>query len=767
MKFKELNAFLSDPSYLIYERGWQRERANFYETIFTLGNGYLGIRGILDENPSFSQPGTFFSGVYDSVGSQVTELVNAPNPVNFQIFYGGEKISVENMDILKHQRILDLKKGLLYRETLFNSAYGKKFELKTLRFISHKNPHLLIVVQDITSLTSACSINIDAFVDTNTFNRGMIAEGRKIHYHILNFEREENINFLFTKTLEKEIIFAYAFTKKVFRKNGSYITGKRQLDLRLLKGEKVRIINYFLLSYARPVYLNRLNFLKKCLSKELKKVVSKNCEKLFEDSFLVLDKKWNISDIKIKGDPDIERSLRFNIYHNFVSSPYPNLKMSVPAKGLTGEGYRGHIFWDTEIFILPFFIYLFPEFAKEILLYRFDRLPAAREIARGKGYEGAMFAWESADTGFDVTPTWSKDFDGRIIKILTQNQEIHISSDIVYGIYHYYRITGDKEFMLNYGLEIIFEVAKFWYSRLEYNKKRKNYEITGIIGPDEFHTDVKNNAYTNFIVKWTLEMSFRLFKDFKNKISKILKKVNLKEKDFNRFLNRAKKIFIPYSKNKKLLESFEGYFKLRKHKLPYLNKNFLPDFPKKVPLQKMNKTQFLKQPDVLMLFLLFPDNWSKDFIRKNFLFYEERTLHKSSLSPSIHALLAARLGMETLAYRYLYISANLDLKDIYGNTSDGIHMANVGSVWQVVVLGIGGIREKDGILIIEPHLPKHWKNLVFKLFYKENLIKFDINHSSVEIEILKRKSAYIDISIFGKIYRLKGKNIYRFKREGV
>jgi len=759
--------YLSEPANLVFEREWDRDKVLFYETIFTLGNGYLGIRGVLDENPTFSHPGTYFIGVYDGVGTHVPEIVNAPNPINFNIFYGGEKVSVENMDVISHRRILDIKKGILYRKTEFLSSFKKRIILSSLRFLSMKNPHLLVVVLEIQLPDSSGIIHIDSSIDTNAYNLGMLTEGKKIHYHILDFEKKDKINILLTKTLEREFVLAYGHTKKVVKGKGHYFTAKRQISIKLKRKEVLRIYNYFWLERFSSEFVNKTTYIKRSVFNRLKKEIHKNLDKLFDESFKIWQKKWEIADIKIRGDRDIERGLRFNIYHLINSAPRKEIDASIPARGVSGEGYRGHIFWDTEIFIFPFFVYLFPDIAKNLLLYRVKRLEKAKEIAKRNAYEGAMFPWESAFTGDETTPAWSKDFDGRIIRILTHKQEHHVTADIGYALILYFRMTQDFDFMLKYGLELLFEIARFWNSRLEYNRKRKFYEMRRVMGPDEFHPDVNNNAYTNFLAKYILKEAVKIYKFFSfkfgKKFKKVIKRIFLKKKEVMEWQKKMERIFIPYKKG--IMESFEGYLKLKKYPLPHLNKNFLPDFPK-IPLSKIHRTQFIKQPDVVMLFALFPHSFSYEEKRKNFLFYEERTLHKSSLSPSIHSLIAAQLGMETFAYRFLKLSVNVDLQDSYGNTGEGIHMANAGSSWQAFVRGIGGVIEKDGALLIQPHLPKHWEEISFKLFFKNSLIEIFIDHEKIRLKVLSSSLKTVDVIVYGKREKIGIKKEYVFSRRG-
>ncbi|MBN1823371.1 MAG: glycoside hydrolase family 65 protein [Endomicrobiales bacterium] len=746
------NEYLSEEKWQIIERGWYPDLQQTHEAQFALGNGYLGSRAALEEIPQGASPGTYISGIYDNVGAQVTELVNVPNPIYIKITLDGEKLGVDTMDVVRHERMLDLKHGLLARQTIFSNRKKKRFDYKSIRFFGMDNPHLAAMQISLTPLNEVETLTIESSVDTGIMNKGLVTEGNKRHVHILDTSKESAVNYLCTKTLEKEILIAYASRLEVKKGNNVYSPGRRIFTLRVRKGETVQITKYVSIFTSRDVSPEHI---KKRTINTLERAAGAGFKNLAKSHINAWKEKWKMADVEIRTEPDVERALRFNIYHMLIALNENVRDVSIGAKTLSGEGYRGHVFWDSEIFVLPFFIYTNPKIARNMLVYRYNRLDAARRIAKEKGFKGAMFPWESADTGEETTPSWYKSSDNTIMKVSTGLQEHHITGDISYGIYHYYSATDDVDFMFRCGLEMIFESARFWASRVKYNKVTRKYDIKHVIGPDEFHEDVKNNAYTNFLAKWNLKVAADLYKTLRRKhpsrLSRIMGKIDLRTQEILQWVLIAKRICMPASKQTQIIEEFDGFSKLKKMPLPERDCNYLPYNPKGLPISEAYKTQYVKQADVLMLMYLFPDAFPPEQKVKNYQYYEKRTLHKSSLSASIHSIFASEVGNAEQAYRYFLASLYTDMKNIYGSTADGIHSASLGGTWQAVINGFAGTRILKGTLSFNPRLPAKWNGLDFSIKWKG----FNL-HAGVEKDkiTLKLHSPNMKDHIIVKVYDL-------------
>ncbi|MBN1899501.1 MAG: glycoside hydrolase family 65 protein [Spirochaetes bacterium] len=758
---------LSPKSWLITRRGWAFDRLNHRETIFALGNGYIASRGILEELPKGSIPGTFFAGIYDITGAQVTELVNAPNPFNFKIIVDGEKVDVMAMDVSDHVRVLDMKQGFLVRGSRFTNRHRHRFDYQSIRFTSQNNRHVAVMQIYFTSLDADYEITLESEIDTSITNRGLITEGKKKHFHIYEVTKKGSINYLCVKTLEKEYLLGYASYLKIKKGKTSWSPHHRTYKILLKKGETCQITKYFSFFTSKDVSSRMIK--SRCLS-TIRKAIGDGFDILRQRHSAAWLKKWKACNIEIEGDAPLEKGLRFNVYHMLIAVNKDVKDVSIGAKSVTGEGYRGHIFWDTEIFLLPFYIYTQPVIAKNLLMYRYNRLNQARSNAALRGYKGAMFPWESADSGKEETPSWYKDENGEIKRVTTGDFEHHITSDVAYAVYYYFIMTQDFEFMLKQGLEILFETARFWESRMVWNKKKDRLEIRHVTGPDEYHDDVHNNAFTNLMARWNLQTAYKVFrifnKAFPEELDKITGKIKLTKKETDGWRKKIPKVYIPYSKKENVLEEFEGYFRKKRLRVVRYDKHNFPIPPRNI--LDLEKTQFSKQPDVIMVLYLLGNKFDIKFKKSNFEFYEKRTLHGSSLSPSLFAVAASEIGETEKAYRFLTTSINLDLKDIYRNTHEGIHAANLGGSWQAVINGFAGVRAKEEYLLINPHLPLKWKKIQFCIKWCNYSLAIKVYKNKVDISFPSgKKGDFIPIKVYRiveKVYANK-KNIF-YKQEG-
>ncbi|MFH1379728.1 MAG: glycosyl hydrolase family 65 protein [bacterium] len=760
--------YLAEPRWLISENGWDKNKQNAQETRFTIGNGYLGLRGIYEEIPEGSQPGTYITGVYDAVSSQVTELVNTPNPIDFRINYGGEKLDLTAMDVVSHCRVLDLSKGLLARKTIFQSAQKLRFNYQSLRMVSMQQKHIGVMQIFFTPLDARARITVQCAVNEAVTNKGMVTEGQKKHFHINEFKKFGSINFLSVKTFETDILVSVASELKLYKNFKNRTVPHRSTTLTVDKGETVVFTKYFSIHTSRHIGTKAIT---KRVVGTLRKAVAQGFDRLLKESYRAWKKKWSLCDISIKGDHEVDRAVRFNLYHMLIAAHDDRGFSSVGAKTLSGEGYRGHIFWDTEIFILPFYIYTLPQIARSLLMYRYYRLDHARRIAQERGYKGALFPWESADAGSECTPEWHKDLDGTVIQIFTMLREHHISADIAYGVYMYYRLTRDNDFLINYGVEIIFETARFWASRIELNPRTKKYDIRHVIGPDEFHEDVNNNAYTNVMAQWNIMAAVLLVKKLKKlmpgKMQKIMRRLKITSAELHNMRTVSQLIANTVPGRNLVFEEFDGYSKKRYVPLHWKKNNILPEMPAHIPVGKFKGTQLVKQADVLMVLYLFSDQFDKKILKNNYEYYIKRTLHKSSLSPSIHSIIARDAGDMKRAYQFFIASLYIDLHDIYGNTADGMHAACLGGVWQALINGFGGVRlHQENILSIDPRLPSQWNSLKFIVFWCGLPISVSVFDKDIELCYKSNKVSMIKILICGRLRNVFANrvNIFHLKR---
>jgi kojibiose phosphorylase len=431
--------------------------------------------------------------------------------------------------------------------------------------------------------------------------------------------------------------------------------------------------------------------------------------------------------VVIEGDEDAQIALRFNLFQLLIAAPRNDDRVNIGAKTLSGFGYRGHCFWDTEIFMLPVFIYTAPPIARNLLTYRWHNLPGARAKARQNGFEGAQFPWESAGEGVEVTPNFVPDFSDphKLVRIWTGDIEIHISADIAYAAYRYWQVTGDEEWFIKKGAELVLDTAKFWGSRAEWNGRRGCYEFRDVIGPDEYHEHVDNNAYTNAMARWNLETALKVLDWLKSnapqQAERLSHVLDLNTERLTHWQDVINKIYFPVRPDG-VIEQFDGYFQLK-----YIDLEKLEPRDRSAQvifgIQGTNETQVLKQPDVLMVQYLLPEQFAPEVVHSNYDFYSPRTDHTfgSSLGPSIQAIMACRVGRIEEAYEHFIRAARADLWDSRGNARDGIHAASAGGSWQAVVFGFANLRLGPDGWSIDPQLPAHWKCLSFKFFYRGEL----------------------------------------------
>jgi kojibiose phosphorylase len=434
---------------------------------------------------------------------------------------------------------------------------------------------------------------------------------------------------------------------------------------------------------------------------------------------------WQRSDVVIEGDDKAQLAMRASIYHLLIVGPRHSERVNIGAKTLSGQGYRGHAFWDTEIFMLPFFIYTNPGIARNLLSYRFHNLPGAMEKAAKNGFEGAQYPWESAADGREVTPVWvpSHKDPTQLVRIWCGDIEIHISSDIAYAVLQYWNASADACFLIDRGAEIVLQTARFWASRLEWVEEEQRYEISNVIGPDENHDRIDNNAYTNYMVRWHLQTAAQLFAWLKEKdqakFAALKERLALSEEIVADWVKKSHQIFLAFDEKTGMIEQFDGYFGLKTLDMR--------DFAGRTDsiqgilgVEETAQTQTLKQPDVLMLMYLHPELFDLEIQKCNFDYYTPRTdlEYGSSLGPSIQAIMATRLGYMQNAYENFMRAAQADLKDVRGNAGDGIHGASAGGLWQAAVFGFAGLKIAEDGWTLEPRLPQGWKRLAFKFWYR-------------------------------------------------
>ena len=767
----QMGGALSEDGWLITEDELDRGRMRFYESILTLGNGYLGSRSILEEGYDEAYAGTYLAGVYDKSGGQSFAIVNAPNPLGTEILVDGVKLSADDMEVVEHHRALDMKRALLYRSTMFAKG-DQRYEYKSMRFFNLHNMHWGVVVFSLRSLDSDASVVVKHIIDGTTRNEMHAVGGPRKHYRVTQSKACGDVSYLEARTNDLGIVLGMASAvdfedveaadelETGFASGGE--AGVLEQSFRARKGHTYHFRRHIAIHTSRET---RGDIEAACFA-GVTAARRRGVTALLADHQEAWEKRWHSADIEIGGDEGLQRALRFALYHLLIAAPPEDIDVSIAPKALSGEWYQGHVFWDTEIFMLPFFVHAQPQLARQLLLYRARRLEQARERAVAQGYRGALWPWESADSGMEETPDTWVNFDGTVLPVYNAKREHHIACDIVYGIHLYHVHTGDEEFMLDYGLPMVLETARFWASRVSHDEATDSYEIKQVIGPNEFQEGVDNNSYTNAMARWTLRYACGLCKDFSQKHSgemqRIAGEIHLSEEEIRSWERIADRIVLLMGSDG-LLEEFEGYFGRRDVTITEWDEHGMPVWPADVLLRDVKETQLIKQADVVLLLYLLSDQFPLDVERVNFEYYEPRTTHKSSLSIASYAILASELGDTGKAYRYLRRVANSDLENIRGNTELGVHAAELGGTWQIVVRGLAGVRVRGGVLSVDPRLPEHWQGMRFRTWFRRNLLAVTISGGEVVVSMEQGRDA-LEMDICGQRRILEPGGTMRVKR---
>ncbi len=718
------------------------------ETIFSMGNGYIGTRNSLEESYPESDPGSFIAGMYvQGPGDDFNFLVRTPDWTAIKIYIGDDFLNLRDGNTLDHMRYIDFQNGTVVREWKSEDEEGRITSIKIIKYISLAEKHelgkLLIVKPENYSET----INVITGIDCNTSDFKYLLNQNseindfasifmKVKYTDKNFAIIQKSEFVsHCKGEIKKTDYNYS-VDNLF--NGSFEKYQWQ-------GE---IGNTYLVKTVGCVYTgnNSDDPPGNALS-----CYEKYKDNFFDRSFINHRNKWRErleeSRIKITDNNYDQKLVDFAFYHLITAGEFSGNHYSIPARNLSGESYKGHVFWDVEMYLLPFYTYTKPEIARNLIMYRYNTLDGAKKNAVKEGYKGACFAWESTDTGLEAAPEMTILPNGEVVMIFSGKYENHISSDIAYTIWKYRQATCDDEFLTDYGAEILFETARFCTSLLT-RKDDGLYHIDEVIGPDEYHECVDDNAYTNYLVKNNFDVAVKTYNlmnsEYPEKLAKLKEKINLEDNEVEDWQEFTANIYPGYDPETKLYEQFRGYYDLECINLEEYE-------PRSVPMDvilgrvKTGETQVIKQADVLMFMMLFGERFSKEQLRANYEFYEEKCGHGSSLSPGIHSLMAARAKKTEEAYNYFLQNARIDIGDAFGNAAGGIHIASLGGVWMSVVLGFAGMYPVDKGLIFDPELPGQWNKIEFPLKWRGQDIKVVLDHREIKFFISGDKDIYLSV----------------------
>lgn len=708
--------------------------------VYQIANGYMGCRGTLDEFGPGECVAITLAGIFDQVGGAWREPVNAPNGAFTTVEVDGVELSAVSGKVVRHSQTLRLRTAEFTRETEFD-VDGKRVTLRSTRFLSIDRPNLGAVRFEV-ECDKAAEITLRTGIDFNIWDLN--------GPHLRDFKASERDGVLSVEARTHEVGKCVTVAETIdaeFGTGSRLVSDNRNLHVitvRVEPGKPVAFGKYFaLFTDNDPVD----GSVAEAAIMAVTAARRDGFESLREEHRAGWESRWRLCDVAVEGDPAAQLALRYSILQLLMVAPVAGSANSIPARALSGQAYKGAVFWDTEMFMFPFFLHTHPEKAVELLRYRIRTLDGARRKAatEGPGYRGAFYAWESQDTGDDACTYFNigDPITGRELRTHFRDKQVHISGDVAIAMWRYFEVTGDDSLLLEGGAEVILECARFYYSYIHFKKDRGRYEVLDVIGPDEYHERVNNNAFTNRVVHETFAIAGatvdHLARNHPEALQALIGKIGI-EDELACFADAAVRLYLPQAdKETGVIEQFEGYFKLRdatvdelRAKMVHPNEYLGASQGLAVP------TKLIKQADVVMMLSLFKSRFPTELKRANWCYYEPRTEHGSSLSACAYALVAAEFGDLDSAYRYFLKTAEIDLKAKYKTYTGtifmgGTHPAANGGAWMTAVFGFGGVHADASRVVIEPRLPSKWRALEFSLVYKGDRFRIRMERGTVTI----------------------------------
>ncbi len=707
------------------------------ETVYSVGNGYFCTRGTFDEGYSRATPATLLFGVFDAVPIAKEELANAPDWTPLGLTINGERFRLDKGKILDYKRTLDMQEGILRRTVHWETPMGVRVKINSERVASLADEHVAMVRYRVTNDDSNSPLDIALWTNFNT----AVGNYDLMHWETVDQGFEGAMMWLQSETKKTKVQLAQTMTLTTTLPEcrteyvSSYIAPSIRIYGKLAPGETMEaeklVVMYTTRDGVEPVP-TALGHHHKLLDPGTGDTAKGQVyERLLVKHKEAWQQFWQEADVIIEGDEKSQLAIRYNIYQLRINASAHDDRYSIAAKGLTGFGYRGHIFHDTEIFMLPFFTYVLPDFARNLLLYRYHLLPAARKKAASNGYEGAQYPWESTLDGEETTPSSIIHPEtGEVIPVLNGFIEYHISASVAHAVQSYWEVTGDDAFMQDYGAEIVLSTATFWGSRVE-KDTNGTYEITNVIGPDEWHEHVNNNAFTNSMARQNILDAMKdlhwLQTTAPAKARDLVQQHHLTDERLQHWQDVIEKLRIPQDPQTKVFEQFDGFFQLEELNQEQF-KGRKDSYQGIMGIHAVQKYRIVKQADVLMLLTVLNQNFDLETKRANWDYYYPITDHDygSSLTPAFHVILACELGLGDAAYKQFVLGGLVDLENLRGNTPEGIHTACSGAVWQATVFGFAGLKVTDDGYTTNPSWPSDWTRMAFKIRHKGELISIDL-----------------------------------------
>lgn len=737
---KKADMYFQVEPWSIVEEGFNPEYSLVAESAFSLANEYMGVRGYFEEGygkPSLQ--GSYFNGVYEQKAQggegykgivHTTEyMVNAVDWLYTRIFAQGEKLDLAVSKISDFKRMLDLKSGLLSRSFVWHLKNGQKIEIKMERLVSMD--HIQIGAQRISFSSLDYTGEVELILG--------------LDFSIIHQMAEKNMwKCLEANSNEGSMSIDGQTTQTGFKLFSAcrYSTQDIEQDESVPFDIKKKCIARKLTLSLKPKTIKTVEKIVKndTLRKETNSnLLNQTFDKLYQDNTQWWNKVWDKSDIVIDGDDENQQGIRYCIFQMFQTYHGAVEGTNIGAKGLTGEAYNGNAFWDTETYCLPFFLFHDVKAARNLLYFRYATLEEAKKRARDLDCKGAFYPIATI-SGRECCNLWQH-----------ASLQLQASTAVAYGIWLYEKMTGDNSFMEEYGLEMLIEISRMLASRGDFNENHTHYGYYCVMGPDEFQMMVNHNCYTNVMGKFTLQYTLKSLKQIqkqnKDVYQKVTKKTGFKDKECEKWQDIIEHMYIPQNEKTGIYEQHQGFFEL-----PHVDVDAIPieEFPlyHHWSYDRIYRNDMIKQPDVLMLMLLFNSSFSNEELKANYEYYEPKCIHESSLSPSVHSILASQLQKQEEAYEFFGFATRMDLDNYNRNSNEGLHTTSIAAAWMNIVYGFGGMRSDGDILCFNPTIPKNWNGYSFRIVYDNDVIVLKADKETITLHTLYGRE--IEIRVYGE-----------------
>jgi maltose phosphorylase len=756
-----MNEYLKHDEWKIVEEGFHSEQTRESESIFSLGNGIMGQRANFEETyTGQSLQGSYIAGIYYPDKTRVgwwkngypeyfAKVLNSAFWIGINVSVDGEVLDLATCKVRDFRRELNMREGFLLREFIATLPNGVELKVSARRFLSIVHHEIGAIRYSITPLNRDVSVEMMPYIDGDVINEDSNYKEKfwdEVQREIKPFEGYLQMK---TRKLDFQVGWRMAFSLISVSNIAFEPVEKEKFVGSIVSFDLAKGTEAILYKYVAVV--SSMNHapqeLETASSEILAIAVQKGFDALLADHVAAWAKKWEHGDISIDGDVAAQQGIRFNIFQLHQTYTGDDDRLNIGPKGFTGEKYGGCTYWDTEAYCLPFYMVTAgKDVARQLLLYRYKQLGKAIDNASKLGFNhGAALYPMVTMNGEECHNEWEITFE-----------EIHRNGAIAYAIYNYVRYTGDQQYINDYGLDVLLAISRFWSQRVTFSESRQQYVMLGVTGPNEYENNANNNWYTSYIARWCLKYTMEQVARVKDEDPKVyadfVSRTALNEGlEFTRWTDIYNRIFLPEDKKKGIYLQQEGYLDKEQILAKDLPENQRP-LNQNWSWDRILRSCFIKQADVLQGLYFFEDDFDLKTIKRNFDFYEARTVHESSLSPCVHSILAAKIGDIEQAYRLYVRTSRLDIDDYNDEVKEGLHITSMAGSWLSIVEGFGGMRVKGDLLSLNPMIPERWTGYSFKIWYRERVVLISVKKHYVSIK-LEEGDAF-DLMVAGKKYHL-------------